>query len=549
MQAVLKDGAIYVTDCFHEKDFLKSIQGRRWDAKTKAWVLPTTVDAIDALRTIPGRMDSQIIHVYERLKQLQKDTNAEKFADYVKPIEPMPLIKNIKPFQHQIKAYNMALMNDSFAFLMEMGTGKSLTAVAVTARRYLRGEVRRVLIVAPTSVCPVWPKEFEATLVIKRVAVLEGPVVKRIKMLNELSKWPAHLQIAVINYEATWRMLDNLIAWKPDMIICDESQRIKNPSAKQSKALHKLGKVTKYKLILSGTPVQNAPLDFFSQYKFLDDKVFGTSYYAFRARYARMGGYGNHQVIGYNNLDELIRKAHSIAYRVTKKEALDLPEQIDEFRYCELEPKTQSLYKEIKEESYAELENEEVTVRNVLTKLLRLQQITGGYLKTDEGIEKHVSNAKLNVLKETIEDIVAAGKKVVIFARFLSEIAVIRKLMDELDLQYSWIAGEVDIKDRGEQVRLFQENPNIKVFIAQIQTAGLGITLHAADTAVFYSLDFNYANYSQARARIHRIGQKNNCTYIHLLAKGTIDEKVMEALQKKEDMAKMVVDNWRMYFK
>lgn len=549
MQAVLKDGAIYVTDCFHEKDFLKSIQGRRWDAKTKAWVLPTTVDAIDALRTIPGRMDSQIIHVYERLKQLQKDTNAEKFADYVKPIEPMPLIKNIKPFQHQVKAYNMGLMNDSFAFLMEMGTGKSLTAVAVTSRRYLRGEVRRVLIVAPTSVCPVWPKEFEAALVMKRVVVLEGPIVKRIQILNELSKWSNHLQVAVINYEATWRMLKDLLAWRSDMVICDESQRIKNPSAEQSKALHKLGKVAKYKLILSGTPVQNAPLDFFSQYKFLDDTVFGTSYYAFRARYARMGGYGNHQVIGYNNLDELIRKAHSIAYRVTKEEALDLPDQVDEFRYCELEPKAKNVYEEIKEGSYAELENGEITVRNVLTKLLRLQQITGGYLKTDEGIEKHVSNAKLTVLQEIVTDITDAGKKVVIFARFIKEIDAIRFMMDKLKIQYSWIAGEVPIPERGEKVRQFQEDPNRKVFIAQIQTAGLGITLHAADTAIFYSLDFNYANYEQARARIHRIGQKNNCTYIHLLAKDTVDEKVMEALQKKEDMAKMVVDNWRMYFK
>ena len=549
MQAVLKNGAIYVTDCFREKNLLKSIQGRRWDAKTKAWVVPTTVDTIDALRTIPGRMDSQILHVYERLKQLREDTYTEKLAEHVKPIEPMPLIKNIKPFQHQIKAYNMALMNNSFAFLMEMGTGKSLTAVAVAARRYLRREVCRVLIVAPTSVCPVWPKEFEAALVMKRVAILEGPIVKRIQILNELSEWTNHLQIAVINYEATWRMLDNLIAWKPDMIICDESQRIKNPSAKQSKALHKLGKVARYKLILSGTPVQNAPLDFFSQYKFLDDRVFGTSYYAFRARYARMGGYGNHQVVAYQNLDELIQKAHSIAYRVTKAEALDLPEQVDEFRYCELEPKTQSLYKEIKEESYAELENGEVTVRNVLTKLLRLQQITGGYLKTDEGIEKHVSDAKLNVLQEIVTDIVDAGKKVVIFARFIKEIDAIRSMMDKLKIQYSWIAGEVPIPERGEKVKQFQENPECKVFIAQIQTAGLGITLHAADTAVFYSVDFNYANYSQARARIHRIGQKNNCTYIHLLAKGTIDEKVMEALQKKEDMAKMVVDNWRIYFK
>lgn len=549
MKAVLNDNIIEIHDCFMVKEAIKQIPGRRWNPKKKIWTVPMNIETVDMLRHIPGKIDPYIFDRYNQLKKIQKETNREKFTEYVEPIEPMPLKKNIIPFQHQIKAYNMALKNNSFAFLMEMGTGKSLTSVAVVSRRYLQGEVKKVLIVAPTSVCPVWSKEFEASTVMYKVEVLEGLAAKRIQKLNDLSKWRNHLQIAVINYEATWRILDALLAWKPDMIIADESQRIKNPNAKQSKAMHKLGKIAKYKLILTGTPVQNQPLDFFSQYKFLDETIFGTSYYAFRNRYAIMGGYGGYQIIGYNNLNELIKKAHSIALRVTKDEALDLPEQIDQFRYCELESKAKTLYRQIRDESYAELNSEQkITVRNILTRLLRLQQITGGFINTDDGKQEEISKAKLNILKELVQDIVESGKKVVIFARFVSEIQAILEMLEEMEINYSYISGEVPIPERGDRVKVFQEDPDCKVFVAQIQTAGLGITLTAADTAIFYSVDFNYANYSQARARIHRIGQKNNCTYIHLVCKNTVDEHVLQALQRKENIAKMVVDNWKDYF-
>jgi Superfamily II DNA/RNA helicases, SNF2 family len=114
---------------------------------------------------------------------------------------------------------------------------------------------------------------------------------------------------------------------------------------------------------------------------------------------------------------------------------------------------------------------------------------------------------------------------------------------------YAWITGEVKQELRGEEVRRFQEDPDCRVFLAQIQTAGLGITLHAADTAIFYSMDYSFANYDQARARIHRIGQRNACTYIHLVAQGTVDEKVLAALQAKKSVADEVVDNWQRYFR
>ncbi|ABW18835.1 helicase domain protein [Alkaliphilus oremlandii OhILAs] len=414
-------------------------------------------------------------------------------------------------------------------------------------RIYLEGKARKVLIVAPTSVVSVWPKEIQEYAAFDcEVRVLDGSSKQKVKELHSFTKDKV-LKIAVINYESTWRILDELIQWKADLIIADESQRIKSPTAKQSKALHKLGDSVRYKLILSGTPVQNAPLDLWSQYRFLDKRIFGTSYYSFRARHAIMGGYGKYQVIGYKNMDELIQKTHSVALRVTKEEALDLPETTDEIRYCSLEPDSAKLYKRILKDSYVQLEKGEVTAQNLLTKLLRLSQLTGGFIGADDGTIKQISKAKLDALKEIIEDMKDAGKKLVVFARFLPEINAIKNMLDEMEISYSYITGEV--KDRGEEVRKFQEEDGVRVFIAQIQTAGLGITLHAADTVVFYSLDFNYANYSQARARIHRIGQKNTCTYIHLIAPGTVDEKILKALEKKENIAKQIVDHWRDYFK
>ena len=358
------------------------------------------------------------------------------------------------------------------------------------------------------------------------------------------------LKVAIINYEATWRMEKELNTYKPDVIICDESQKIKNPSASQSKTIHRLGVKAKYKIILTGTPVQNSPMDVFSQWKFLDPNIFGLSFYAFRNHYAVMGGYYNHQILRYKNMDELTSKAHSVAYRITKEEALDLPEQIFLNRYCELEPTARKIYDTVVKESYAELMDGEITATNVLTKLMRLSQIAGGHVKDDEGRMQVISKSKLNELKDIMEDVIIDNKKkLVIFARFIPEIESIKSLAREMDIRYSYITGEIKTEERSEMCSKFQNDNNIKLFIAQIQTAGLGITLTAADTAVFYSLDFNYANYSQAIARTHRIGQKNTCTYINLIATETVDEKILKALESKQDIAKNIVDNWRDYFK
>jgi SNF2 family DNA or RNA helicase len=547
----IKDNEIYLRCDYFVRDKAKAILGWRWDKDTKSWVYPLSLEIVKQIHEKFPDAEADLVASMVIQDMVAKADNVQKAKlegwENAKPIKSMPI--KVKPFQHQVLGYNIGITIPNSALLMEMGTGKSLTAMAVAGRRYLDTQIQKLLIVCPTSIMFVWHDEYEKFADFPySMLVLNGPVKKRIEQLKKFHG--PGLQVTVINYEATWRMEDELKKWKPDMIICDESQRIKTPSAQQSKCMHRLGKIAKYKMILTGTPVTQGPLDFFSQYKFLDPTIFGNSYYAFRARYAVMGGFEGRQVVSYQNLPELIEKAHSIAFRVTKAEALDLPEQVDAIRYCELESKAQRLYEQMRKECVAELEGEKVvTAANVLSKLLRLQQITGGFLGDGEGNVKKVSDSKLSVLKEIIEDVVIdGGKKLVVFARFRPEIAAIEKLLQDLKIRYECIHGDIDMSIRGKKVKAFQTDPELKVFIAQLQTAGLGITLTAADTAVFYSLDFSFANYDQAKARLHRISQKNNVTNIHIVVKGTVDTKVMGALKKKKNVADEVVDGWRKIF-
>jgi len=463
-----------------------------------------------------------------------------------------------KLYSHQVAAVEFALdilgygardpTSKAVAVLAEMGTGKSLITIALAGQLFTSSCITKLLVIAPKSIVGVWEAEvakfadFDFTL-----EVLEGSFAEKTKALERLNRGSG-LKVAVVNYESAWRMEAELAGWQPDFIVCDESSKIKNPQAKQSKALHRLGRVSKHNAILTGTPVVSNPLDFYSQYKFLDESIFGKSFFVFRARYAILGGFGNYQIVGYKNLDDLTSKAHRIAYRITKAEALDLPDKVDITRHIALEAKSAEIYKHIERESVAELSSGEVTTPNVLTKLLRLSQLTGGYIKSDDGERvESVSTAKMSALLDIIEECLDAGKKLVIFARFVPEIEAIARWLTQSKIGYALIKG--DVKDRAEQVAKFQTDPDCKVFIGQLQTTGMGLTLTAADTAVFYSLSYNFADYEQAKARIHRIGQTNKCTYIHLVAKGTIDEQVLSALAAKKNIADLVVDNWRTLFK
>ena len=459
-----------------------------------------------------------------------------------------------KPYQHQRDAFAFACelfgLRDSgrhsqgAALLMEMGTGKTITSIAITGALYLSGNIRRVLVVAPLSIVGVWDEEFGKFAGFDySLAVLSGTGAKKADTLRHMCG--AALQVAVVNYESAWRLEKEILAWKPDLVICDEGHKIKTHNIAASKALHRIGAKAAYRLLLTGTVITNKAIDVFSQYKFLNPEIFGQSFYVFRNRYFDMVGYGNHTPVMKRSMErDLMKRLHSIAFRATKAECLDLPETTDIIRTVELEPAAMKVYRDLVKDSYAELGESEVTVTNILTRLLRLSQLTGGFIGDDEGnAPQRISTAKQSALEDIIEEVLQEGKKLVIIARFVAEIKAICKLLESQNIGYSCIMGGV--KDREEQVSRFQNDSAVQVFIGQIATAGLGITLTAASMMVFYSEDYSMSNFEQAKARIHRVGQKENCTYIYLTAKGTVDEKVLKALQGKADLARSLVDDYR----
>lgn len=464
-----------------------------------------------------------------------------------------------EPYEHQKKAFAMATMLDEMALFAEVGTGKTLVAIAAAGYHYQNNNLKRVIVFAPKSVILNWKKEFNkfANYHVD-IEAIHGTAKQKENVLKSMEVFAAnYLQVIVCSYETAWRMEKGLISWMKKangkvMIIADEGHRIKTPNTKQSKCLHNLGIYAYYKMLLTGTPVSQSPLDLFSIYKFLNRNIFGNSFASFRSKYAIMGGFNNKEIIRYQNLSELTEKAHSIAFRVTKDECLDLPPETSVVRHVQLTKDNQKIYDVLRKESIVELEEigktGTVNGTHILTRMLRLSQITGGFTSTDDRKVVKIGMEKLNVLRDELEDLLAANKKVVIFCRFSPEVDAISSMLEDMAIHYVSIHGGTSTIDRETSVDDFQTTSYIKVFIAQIQCAGVGLTLTAADTAIFYSMGFSMVDHIQARGRIHRISQTRPCTYMYLLVPNSIDEYVYNALANKQELATRIVDEWQTYF-
>lgn len=464
---------------------------------------------------------------------------------------PMP-VKG-RPFDHQQRAFDFvcglfglipsAVRSSGAAILAEMGCGKTYITIAIIGILYQFGLINRALIVAPLSLLGVWEEEILrfADYPVK-ITVLKGSCAKK---KEQLANIPADgLQIVVVNYESAWRLETELLNFGADIICADEGHKIKEGRTSQSKAMHNLADHAKYRCLLTGTLITNKEIDVHSQYRFVNKEIFGSSFYQFRNRYFDMLGYGNYTPVFRKSMTtDFLQRLHSVAFRVTKAECLDLPEITEEVRHVELEPKAMKMYKELEKESFTELAGGEVSAPNILTKLLRLSQLTGGHLTDDDKNTAAVSTAKLEMLEDIIDSSMAEGKKLVVMARFVAELNDIENLLKKKKIGYAVIRGGV--KDRDEQIRRFQNDDDCMVFVGNIAAAGLGITLTAASTMCFYSLDYSMSNFEQAKARIHRVSQRENCLYIYLVAKGTVDTKVLRALRNKVDLAKMLVDDYR----
>lgn len=444
---------------------------------------------------------------------------------------PVPL-KTV-PMEHQTRAFGFCSMLDESALFMDMGTGKTMVAIALAIHRSGQQEKAfRVLVICPKAVKPVWPREFDKhSGAHHSIGIDCEPVVV-----------PGHIQVWVTNYDRVKREQRRLQKWKPDMIILDESHRIKNRKAARTKAVMALR--SRFRLALSGSPFAKCISEVWSQVNFLKKDIFG-SYSDFKDRYLRMGGYMNYKVVGYLNEDEFADKLHSIAFRVTKDECLDLPPLTYQRMYIESTPEVKRIYQAMDLNYFFEQDGEEVSVDREATKQMKLRQIVGGVVKSDGDALVKVSDLKANALEEFLED--REGKKTVLYFSFTHEIEIAKRICKKLGLGFLILQGSTPEKDRNVFEDRFQEDPSINVALIQIATGAEGMTLTAADVVGFYSPTFSYIGYCQGRDRINRKGQENPMTIIFFIMTGTVDERVVDVLESNRQLTDTFMESKRNY--
>ena len=462
-----------------------------------------------------------------------------------------------KPFAHQLKALEMSWDKSVFAYFMEMGTGKSKVLIDNISMLYDKGKINGALIIAPKGVYKNW---YSSEIPTHMSDHIEKDVVlwesnggkKKEKELNTLFKSTEDLQILIMNVEALSTKKGKLFAWKflschRTIMAIDESTTIKNPGAIRTKSIIELGKDVKYKRILTGSPVTKSPLDLFSQCYFLDPWLLDQqSFYAFRVRYAKMrtinvSGRMVNIPIGYKNLGELSEKVKPFSYRCLKDDCLDLPKKTYMKRVIQLSDEQKKVYQQMKQQALAIFNGKMVTTATVLTQMMRLHQITCGHFKSDDDKIQTIKNNRLDQLLEVLDEIEG---KAVIWANYRYDIeSIVKAIKKEYD-EDSVVTyfGDTSMEDRQKAIKQIQDPDSpVRFIVGTPQTGGYGITLTGASTMIYYSNGYDLEKRQQSEARIDRIGQEKPMTYIDIIAENTIDEKIVEALRDKINIASEVM--------
>jgi SNF2 family DNA or RNA helicase len=464
------------------------------------------------------------------------------------------------PYDHQRKALEESWAAEFYALFMEMGTGKSKVAIDNVAVLYEAGKINAAMIVAPKGVYDNWAQGEIGTHFPDRIKakVFTWRPIKSKRHETDLVDFITErfegVKFFVINVEAFSsergvQAANAFLHHNPEnIVIVDESTTIKNRKAARTKNINDLQKRSKYRRILTGSPITKSPMDLFSQCNFLDDRALGfNSYFAFQARYAHvqkrtMGHKSFNEIVGYRRLDELSERLDRFSNRVLKEECLDLPDKVYIKRAVPLTKEQERVYIQMKKLALAKMESGEVaTTASVLTQIMRLQQICCGFLQPDEGEIEPIQSNRLDELLNLSEEVQG---KAIIWATYSYDIQRIAKsLRDRFGPEaVATYFGETPQEERQEIVRRFQDtNDPLRFFVGQPKTGGYGITLTAANTVIYFSNSYDLEIRLQSEDRAHRIGQKNKVTYIDLVSPATVDEKVLEALRNKINIASKVL--------
>lgn len=433
---------------------------------------------------------------------------------WVKVIEAMKA-GSLDPWTHQQRAAAWAGPRPASLLGMDMGTGKTLTALLALGL-FGKKSIKPVLLTLGATK--------------KRAATLE----------HELRFAGSTPLVVIVNYDSVWRSelaaVIEKVGWSA--IVLDESHRIKSPTGRASKWLAGLARKhpTARRLCLTGTPMPHSPLDLFGQFRFMDPEVFGTSFTRFRARYAECDVMFKSKVRAWIRQDELRTKLDEYMWRVSADEVLDLPDAIHETIPVMLSPATKRFYRTLERDMVAELESGTVTAANALTRLLRLQQATSGYARIDDGpgvVPIDGLPSKRAALEDWLEDM-PSTEPVVVFCRFRCDLDDVAAAARKLGRPYSEVSGETKTLEQWQA-------GDTTILGVQMQSGGVGIDLTRACYCVYYSLGFSLGDYEQSLARLRRPGQQRCVRYYHVVASGTVDEEVYKALQARRNVVESVL--------
>lgn len=584
---------------------------KQWRADQR-WLMPTTEPNIRFLASnVCGRYPSGTVDLSDNAKAIMThallsakvlDVKAKRRAEYTfkdaVPYVPKAEFEfKTEPKKHQLVAWDASRGTECFAYFMEMGTGKTKAAIdraafelvkrvgverarsplpALEDKSTAASEDRktgtyRVLVIAPKSVVRNWGRELIKHCSIPFVyEAMLGEPSKRLQSLLAVLKDRHRFKVFGINWDALGKFKDFIKMCKFDLIIGDESTRIKSRGAKRTLAAIECAKSAKARMILSGQPITKNILDLWSQFEFLspDEPLLGyDNFHAFSSRYTYRDTYSGK--LQPANLEELKEKVARHAIIVKKKECLDLPDKNYVQEFVTMSDEQRQVYQELFTDFMAKLseglfdQGGRVSVKHILTQYLRLAQITSGFIPLDvdeddpnppkhREIVEFKENPKMEWLLEKVDDIVdlndGEGTKVIIWARFVKDIETIRNKLGEANIPCVTLYGKTPDWERESAIRNFNENDGIRVFIGQQQSGGIGIDLLGSEKCptgyeIFYSNDFSLENRSQAEDRAHRIGMHRPVTIIDVTCEGTIDQFILSRLLEKREFAEGFVDS------
>ena len=461
-----------------------------------------------------------------------------------------------KPYKHQLTALEKSWNKETYAYFMEMGTGKTKVLIDNMSMLYDKGKIDGALIIAPKGVVKTWyeqeipahlPRHIENVSVLWQANITKGQQEK----LDSLFELESSLHILIMNVEAFStdkgvKFASKFLNSHKVLMAIDESTTIKTPTAKRTKNIIGLGKYAKYRRIMTGSPVTKNPLDLYTQCEFLDPYLLDfTSYYAFRNRYAEMKtmhlrGRSIQVVDEFKNLGELSESLKGFSYRVLKEDCLDLPPKNFTKRHIVLTGEQRKIYDQMKKAAMAVLNGKVTTTMTVLTQLMRLHQITCGHFTADDGSIQLIPNNRITELMNVLEE---TEGKVIIWANYQRDVNQIIKAITEKYGSGSVVDyyGLTPQEERQENIRKFQNGDDCRFIVGTTQTGGYGITLTKANTVVYYSNGYDLEKRLQSEDRAHRIGQTKSVTYVDLIAEDTVDEKIVKALRDKINIASEVL--------